>query len=102
MPAVKVWYEPTSEWVMVGGTGPTGPAGPAGPPGAPGSAGATYHHVQSTPDTTWTVDHMLGRNPNISVLDSAGSEVEVSVLHTSLNQAVLSLSYAVSGTADCS
>lgn len=69
----------------------------------PGGVGAeSYHHIQSIAATTWTVDHMLGRHPVVSVLDSAGSQVEVSVAHTSLDQLVLTLSYAVSGTADCS
>lgn len=61
-----------------------------------------YHHVQAVPATVWTVTHNLGRHPAVSVLDSAGSQVEVAVSHTSLNQVVLTLAYAVSGTADCS
>jgi hypothetical protein len=95
MGVLKVWDPVLGVYVEVGGPGPTGPAGPAGP------AGGTYHHVQALAATTWTVDHMLGRHPNVSVLDSAGSQVEVAVFHTSLNQVVLTLSYAVSGTADC-
>jgi hypothetical protein len=76
--------------------------GPEGPPGPPGDDGGVYHHVQSTASATWTVNHMLGRHPVVSVLDSAGSQVEVSVDHVTLDQLVLTLSYAVSGTADCS
>jgi len=70
-------------------------------PGA-GGGDSSYHHTQSTASTTWTVNHMLGRHPVVSVLDSAGSQVEVSVAHVTLDQLVLTLSYAVSGTADCS
>lgn len=98
MGALKVWDPISGTYVEVGGVGPTGPTGPTGPAGP---AGGTYHHVQSTPSITWVVDHMLGRHPNISVLDSAGSQIEVDVFHTSPNQATLTLSYAVSGTADC-
>jgi hypothetical protein len=72
------------------------------PAGPPGPAGGTYHHVQAVPATTWTVDHMLGRHPVVSVLDSADTQIEASVEHTTLDQLVLTLSYAVSGTADCS
>lgn len=67
-----------------------------------GGGGDTYHHSQGSADTTWTINHNLGRNPVVSVLDSAGSQIEVTVNHTSINQVVLTLSYAVSGTADLS
>lgn len=84
-----------------GAEGPQGPIGPTGPEGPAGADLATYHHVQSVAATTWTVDHMLGRHPNVSVLDSGGTQIEVGVSHPSLDQAVLTLAYAVSGTADC-
>lgn len=61
-----------------------------------------YHHVQAVPATVWTVDHNLGRHPAVTVLDSAGAQVEVDVDHVTTNRVVLILSYAVSGTADCS
>ena len=66
--------------------------------------GATshYHHSQGTAATTWVIPHNLGRYPAVTVLDSGGSEVEVSVLHDSINQATLTLSYAISGIATCS
>lgn len=67
-----------------------------------GDGGGVYHHIQSAASTTWTVDHALGRHPVVSVLDSAGSQVEVDVSHVSVDQLVLTLAYAVSGTADCS
>jgi hypothetical protein len=98
MATLNVWDPDTNEWIQIGGTGPRGPQGDPGPSGP---AGGTYHHTQSVAATTWTVDHMLGRHPNVSVLDSGGSQVEVSVSHTSLDQVVLTLAYAVSGTADC-
>ena len=70
MPAIKVWHEPTNEWIMVGGTGPTGPAGPEGPPGddgAPGPAGpagATLHSALS--DVTTDQHHA-----KVHAIDSA-------------------------------
>jgi hypothetical protein len=67
-----------------------------------GGADSNYHHAQGSASTTWTVNHGLGRHPVVSVLDSAGSQVEVDVAHVSSDQLVLTLAYAVSGTADCS
>lgn len=63
--------------------------------------GVSYHHVQAVPETVWTVNHDLGRYPSVAVLDSAGSQIEVAVSHQSLNVVVLTLAYAISGTADC-
>jgi len=72
------------------------------PGGGGGGGGDSYHHDQGVASQTWTVNHNLGRHPVVSVLDSSGSQVEVGVLHTTVNQVVLSLAYATSGTADCS
>lgn len=92
MGVLKVWDPVLSGWVTVG----------TGPPGPPGADGGSYHHVQGVASTTWTVNHMLGRHPVVSVLDSADTQIEATVEHTSLDQLVLTLDYAVSGTADCS
>ena len=36
----------------------------AGPQG-PGGGGAAYVHTQSTPATTWTINHNLGFRPTV-------------------------------------
>lgn len=59
----------------------------------------TYTHNQGTPDTSWVINHNLGKNPSITALDSAGREIEVAVQHISSNQAVVTLSVPLSGTA---
>lgn len=59
----------------------------------------TYIHTQGVPAFTWTVNHNLGKKPSITVLDSANREIEVAVEHTSNNQAVLTFSVELSGTA---
>lgn len=59
----------------------------------------TYTHNQMIPDTTWTINHNLGKTPSITVRDSSGAEVEADIEHPTLNQAIVRLSYAVSGTA---
>ena len=61
-----------------------------------------YRHDQLVAETTWTIDHGLGRYPAITVLDSGGREVECAVEHTDQDQAVLTLAYATSGIATCS
>jgi hypothetical protein len=103
MGVLKVWNPVTEQYEQViGAPGPTGPQGPEGPEGPAGPEGGHYQHIQSLADTTWTVDHNLGRFPAVTVVDSGGTEVECSVEHASVNQVVITLSYATSGTADCS
>lgn len=63
---------------------------------------SAYQHTQGVADTTWTVNHNLGRYPAVTVLDSANTEIECDVEHTSTNQVVLTLAYATSGIATCS
>lgn len=103
MGVLKVWNPITSQYEpVIGSQGPEGPVGPEGPEGPPGADGGSYTHTQLSADTTWNVAHGLGRYPAVTVLDSAGSQVECSVTHTDLNNVVVTLSYAVSGTATCS
>lgn len=59
----------------------------------------TYTHVQNVTANIWTVNHNLGKKPSITILDSAGSEVVGAVQYISDNQVVISLDYAISGTA---
>ena len=68
------------------------------------SAGGSsdYQHTQAVAALTWTINHNLGRYPAVTVLDSASTQIETSVEHTSLNQVVLTLSNATSGVATCS
>lgn len=60
-----------------------------------------YNHVQNSPSTTWVVVHNLGKIPSVSVRDSAGSEVTMSVVHNSINQCTLTSTAAFSGQASC-
>ena len=54
------------QWVNISMTGPPGPAG----------SGGTYVHNQSTPAAVWTITHGLSYAPNLTVVDSAGEQVE--------------------------
>jgi hypothetical protein len=77
----------------------TGPPGEPGPPGPPGPAGAVYTHHQGPASAHWVVDHNLGFNPNIIVIDSAGSIVEGEIVYTNSNSLNLDFSGAFSGVA---
>jgi hypothetical protein len=58
-----------------------------------------YVHEQSTPATTWTIVHNLGRRPLVAVTDSAGTEVMGGVLHHSNNSVELTFSSPFGGEA---
>lgn len=66
---------------------------------APGGADAHYRHVQSTPASTWTVVHNLGKRPAVSVVDSSGRVVIGDVIYDSDDQVRLLFSAAFSGEA---
>jgi len=86
-------------------TGPQGPQGPAGingtngAPGAPGASGGFFTFTQASPASTWTIAHNLGYRPNVSVVDSAGSQVEGEAVWTSTNSLTITFSGAFSGVA---
>lgn len=52
-----------------------------------------------TPLTTWTMNHNLGYNPLVSLLNSGGTEVKATVQHTSINQTVVTFPVAQAGSA---
>ena len=58
-----------------------------------------YVHEQSSPSTTWTVNHNLNKRVAISVVDSAGTVIICDVRYVSDNQVVLTFDAATSGNA---
>lgn len=66
------------------------------------SGGATvqvaYVHNQGTPASVWTITHGLTFKPNVTVIDSAGDQVEGSLSYT-LTQVILTFAAAFSGVA---
>ena len=68
----------------------------SGPPGPPGG---THVHVQGTPLSTWIIDHALGYQPNVTVVDSAESQVEGDITYMSGTQIRIIFSGAFSGKA---
>lgn len=59
----------------------------------------SYVHTQSLASIQWTVNHNLGKYPSVTIVDSAGDEVEGNVNHIGLNQLVISFSAAFGGRA---
>lgn len=92
-----VWHD--DWWVQYAPGGPTGPAGPPGPQGPPGSAASTFVHNQSTPEASWVISHDLPYLPNITIVDSAGSQIEGDVVYTSGTTVTVTLSAATAGKA---
>lgn len=59
----------------------------------------SYTHDQTTPSDTWTINHFLDKFPSVSIVDSAGTQVEGEVVYESINQLVVTFSGAFSGKA---
>jgi hypothetical protein len=72
-------------------------AGPQGPGG--GGGAAAYVHTQSTPATTWTINHNLGFRPSVELLDSGSQEIDGDISHPTVNQTVVTLNPATAGLA---
>lgn len=70
-------------------------SGPPGPPG--GTAGVNF--TQSTPSSVWTINHNLGYRPGVELFDTGGNEFVAQVLHTSVNQVVVTLADPIAGSA---
>lgn len=58
-----------------------------------------YVHTQSVPSTTWTVNHNMGKNPSVSIVNSSGEQVFSDVDHISVNQLVITFSFPFAGIA---
>lgn len=61
----------------------------------------TYVHTQSSPLTTWTVNHNLSKIPSITVTDSLKEVIYADITHSSTSQAIISFSTASTGFAYC-
>lgn len=61
--------------------------------------GDAYIFTQSTPATTWTINHNLGHVPSVELFDSGSQEIDADVSHPSVNQAIIVFSVPVAGFA---
>lgn len=85
----------TTYWQVLANKGDTGATGPAGP------AGLTYTHTQSSPSTSWNVNHNLGIYPTVQVLSIGNQVVDCEVSHVSINQLTINFVSNQTGTARC-
>lgn len=83
----------------LGVRGPAGPEGPEGPKGDPGSVQGSYNFVQASPASTWTINHNLGYRPSCTLYTVGSVEMFGQVVHTTINQCVVSFTTAIAGTA---
>lgn len=60
---------------------------------------STYTHNQIIASDTWDIVHNLGKYPNVTIIDSAGSLVIGKINYVSNNEIKLTFSAAFSGTA---
>lgn len=59
----------------------------------------SYIYNQNTPSSFWDIFHNLGYYPNVTVVDSAGSNVEGDVAYVSQNHIQLTFAAGFSGRA---
>lgn len=56
-------------------------------------------HTQTLASAQWNITHNLGKNPSVSIVDSAEEEVIGEVQHTDVNSLIIRFSAAFSGKA---
>lgn len=66
------------------------------------SLSSYYTHEQSSASSTWTVDHFLGRKPNVSILNDSYISMEGKIEHVTNNRLYIYFNTSVSGYAVCS
>ena len=64
-----------------------------------GAGSYYYRHDQVGALATWTVNHNLGSNPNVSVYSTGGLEILAEILHVSINQTQIIFDSAKAGYA---
>lgn len=107
---------PEMDIALLSGTGEFVPNSPGYPeiditllPGVPGVSATyiketavlatSYHHIQNSASSTWTINHNLHFLPNVTVFDSGGTQVEGNIVHTNVNSLTISFSAAIAGNA---
>ena len=58
-----------------------------------------YVHSQNIASTSWEVEHNLGFFPNVTVVDSAETQVEGNVIYNNMNRVTIEFSTAFAGKA---
>ena len=60
---------------------------------------ASYTFNQTTPATTWTINHNLGFFPSVELLNSGLQEIDGEISHTNINQTIVIVHPATAGLA---
>ncbi len=58
-----------------------------------------YTHIQSTSNVEWHIVHNLGKNPSVSIVDSAGVMVAGDVEYVNVNETIVRFKYPFKGKA---
>jgi hypothetical protein len=66
--------------------------------GPPGTV-AAYTHVQSSPATTWIINHNLGYKPDVTLYSSGGVVMYAEIVHASNNQTQIIFTIPTTGVA---
>jgi hypothetical protein len=90
---------PEGNWELVASGESIGPEGKEGKTGPAGPPGATFVFTQGAPLAEWTIKHELKLFPSVTVIDTAGDEVQGIVEYVSNNELKIVFSAAVTGTA---
>ena len=85
--------------VVAGVQGLPGPKGDPGDQGPPGNEAQSVNFIQSTPTSTWTINHNLGYKPIVNIFSVGGLEVDATIIHTSDNQCVITFNVDTAGSA---
>ena len=59
----------------------------------------SYEHTQGSVSNSWVINHNLGFQPNVTVVDSAGTIYEGEIAYTNTNSLTVTFSSAFSGIA---
>jgi len=93
--------------VIISSSGPQGPVGntgqqgPAGPQGIPGDsvASSSFVYEQQSSSSVWSITHNLGYRPSVFTTDYAHNTLEGDIVHTSVNQVIITFTDSVVGYA---
>lgn len=95
-------YYPHLSSYFGAGTNTSNTVGTATPDTGTGTGGDKHHlHSQATPESVWLVQHNLGKNPAVTIVDSGGTEVMGEVVHNSNLQLEIRFSAVFAGTVYC-
>lgn len=65
----------------------------------PEASGSAHTHTQGVSADSWTIQHNMGKYPSVTVVDSAGTQVNGIVEYSSENTVKVSFTAPFSGTA---